>query len=144
MADKRPRGRPSLYSREVAEEICDRLARGESLLKICSSDHLPTDTCVRQWALDDREGFYSQYTRARDIGLDVRADRLEEKLTGEPDTQRARLLFDHDRWYLSKMAPKRYGDKVINEHGGSDGGAIAHEFRWAKSDSESVCDPSKS
>lgn len=123
MSDVAPksRGRPSLFTKEIAEEICERLAKGESLLAICADDHLPTDTCVRKWALEDREGFYSEYTRARDIGLDVRADALEAKLAGEPDTQRARLLFDHDRWYLSKLAPKRYGDKTVVEGPGPNG-----------------------
>lgn len=141
MADKRPRGRPSSYSREVADEICEKLAKGESLLAICEADHLPEESTVRGWALDDREGFFAKYTRARDIGLDSRADRIERRFMNEPDTQRARLIFDHDRWYLSKLAPKRYGDKLA--HTGEDGGAINHTFRWAQDDGEAVCDPSR-
>ncbi len=85
---------------------------------------MPGESTVRGWVVDDREGFSAKYTRSRDIGLDMRADRIEAKIMGEADTQRARLLFDHDRWYLSKLAPKRYGDKVTNEHTGADGGAI--------------------
>jgi len=121
MSDDAPatRGRPSLFTQAIADEICERLANGESLLRICDDDHMPAESTVRLWVVDDREGFSAQYTRSRDIGLDMRADRMEQKLMSEPDTQRARLLFDHDRWYLSKLAPKRYGDKVALT-GGSD------------------------
>jgi hypothetical protein len=114
MTAKRPRGRPSSYSQEVAAEICTRLAKGESLLSICEDDHLPEESTVRHWAVENREGFFADYTRARDIGLDARADRIERRFMSEPDTARARLIFDHDRWYLSKMAPKRYGDKLTH------------------------------
>lgn len=35
-----------------------------------------------------------------------------------------RLLVDTLKWKLSKMLPKVYGDKVLNEHTGKDGGPI--------------------
>lgn len=111
-SEPKPVGRPTEYTPEVAQEICERLAEGQSLRCICKDDHVPAESTVRLWVVDDREGFAAQYTRSRDIGLDCRADGIEEKIEGEADTQRARLLFDHERWYLSKLAPKRYGDKV--------------------------------
>jgi len=98
--------------------ICERLAQGESLRSICLTDESPAESTVRGWVIDDREGFSAQYTRARDIGLDCRADRIEERIDSIEDVSRARLIFDHERWYLSKLAPKRYGDKVQTEHSG--------------------------
>lgn len=38
--------------------------------------------------------------------------------------QRNRLRVDARKWLLSKMAPKKYGDKVTQEHTGANGGAI--------------------
>ena len=38
--------------------------------------------------------------------------------------QRNRLRVDTRKWLLSKLAPKKYGDKVLNEHTGAYGGAI--------------------
>jgi Bacteriophage Sf6, terminase small subunit-like len=35
--------------------------------------------------------------------------------------QRDRLRFDARRWYLSKLAPKRYGDKMAIEQSGNVG-----------------------
>jgi hypothetical protein len=118
---KGQRGRPSDYTPELALSICEKLASGLSLRVICSPDDMPAESTVRLWVIEDREGFSAQYTRSRDIGLDCRADRIEEKIESEGDTQRARLLFDHERWYLSKMAPKRYGDRITQEHTGKDG-----------------------
>ncbi len=148
---KRPRGRPSDYTPALAARICDRLAKGESLRAICRDEDMPHESAVRVWAINDvgadengKGGFYSQYARARDIGLDAMADEtleiadkpaigIKRKLgpTGQVietmavDTvDRSRLRVDTRKWYLSKLAPKRYGEKLTHEHSGIDGGAI--------------------
>lgn len=126
-----PGGRPSDYTPAIADEICTRLANGESLRAICRSDDaFPDESTVRQWVIDDREGFYPQYTRAREIGLDCRADALIEDAKQAKDAALGRLAFDADRWYLSKLAPKRYGDKLQQEVSGPDGGALT--VTWLK------------
>jgi hypothetical protein len=124
------RGRPSLYSEELADHICSRLAKGESLLSICSDDKMPCHSAVRAWAVDDYHGFYAKYARARDIGLEHHAElilkladeirpgqRTVSKATGMEVTEldqveRSKLQIDARKWYLSKIAPKRYGDKL--------------------------------
>jgi terminase small subunit-like protein len=70
-----------------------------------------------------------QYTQARDAGLDVMADEVLEisDRTSLPAVGRDRLRFDARRWYLSKLAPKRYGDQVRVETTGKDGGPIEHK-----------------
>jgi len=116
--------RPVEFTQELAAEICERLAAGESLLSICKDSRFPSDTAVRKWALEDRHGFSSQYARARDIGLDVRAERVLEiarSVTDSDDVPRARLEFDAERWYLSKLAPKRYGDAQTIKHADPNG-----------------------
>jgi hypothetical protein len=45
----RKRGRPSTYSFERAEFICERLAYGESLRQICSDESMPSRRTVFQW-----------------------------------------------------------------------------------------------
>lgn len=124
-------------------EICERLAAGESLLQICKSPGLPTPSTVRQWVVADWMGFAGHYTRAREAGLDVLAEQCltiaDNPAPGEvvevgPDGARKvtradqlghrRLQFDARRWYLSKLAPKRFGDRVATELSGPDGGPI--------------------
>lgn len=115
------RGRPSEYSQELADDICSKLAEGMSLRAICRGDDYPHEATVRHWAVENREGFFTQYTRSRDIGLDCRADALVEDAKIAKDAALGRLSFDADRWYLSKLAPKRYGDKSTTVHEDPDG-----------------------
>lgn len=141
-AAKRPRGRQTVYTKAVAKRICDRLAAGESLRAICKDPGMPPERTVRWWVIDNRHGFATQYEKARNLGLDCMADQVFEiaddasmdvvltpegpKVVGEV-VARSRLRFDARRWYLSKMAPKRYGDKLLQEHSGPDGGPIKTE-----------------
>lgn len=125
------RGRPTRYTKAVAARICAELAAGKSLRRVCREDEsLPTEATIRQWAAEDRNGFFSQYTRARDIGLDAMADQVMDIADGadteDGDVPRDRLRFDARRWYLSKMAPKRYGEKVALT--GEDGGPLKYQF----------------
>ena len=112
------------YTPEIAERICERLSAGESLRAICRDEDMPAESTVRLWALEDREGFAARYLRARDLGLDALADEVLDIADGEPDPVRGRLRFDARRWYLSKLAPKRYGERLSHEHAGPGGGAI--------------------
>ena len=136
---RRGRGRPTLYTEEIAEEICDRLANGESLNVICRDAHLPDEALVRQWAknvdeLPRLKAFSTRYTRARESGYEVIAESIlsfgTQDCTG-PDgyvdngeIQRLRLLSENRKWLLSKMLPKQFGDKVTQEITGEDGGAL--------------------
>lgn len=85
-------------------------------------------------------GFSDHYTRARDLGLDEMADDLLEisddgtndwmektinkgksneetiEVLNKEAVMRSRLRVDTRKWYLSKMAPKRYGDSRKIEH----------------------------
>lgn len=127
--EKRPVGRPSSYTPEIAAAICERLAAGQSLRAICRDEDMPAEATVRKWAVEDVNGFSAQYTRSRDIGLDAIADDVFEIADNQRgDPTRDRLRFDARRWYLSKLAPKKYGDKVTNEHTGRDGGAIVNRI----------------
>jgi hypothetical protein len=105
-------GRPTDYTSELANAICERLAGGDSLRSICQPEDMPAESTVRHWALENREGFFAQYTRARDVGLDCMADRVLADADTATDAAIGRLKMDARRWYLSKLAPKRYGDKL--------------------------------
>lgn len=118
------RGRPSTYTEEIAAAILDRLEQGESLLSICRTEGMPPENTVRRWVTEDREGFSAKYARSRDIGLDHQADRIIEIADTEEDPARARVMIDARKWHLSKMAPKRYGEKLTTELSGPNGGPV--------------------
>ena len=134
----------SKFDRKTADEILRRLAEGETLRAVCRDDEMPPESTVRRWALDDVDGFSAQYARAREIGYHSMADEILEisddgtndwmrrngqdqevswQANGE-HIQRSRLRVDSRKWLVSKALPKVYGDKVINEHSGPDGGPI--------------------
>lgn len=124
------RGGVSRFSHALAERICLRLSEGESLNAICSGDGMPAESTVRLWVLDDRSGFAARYARARDLGLDCLADQIltiantpclgiktVSKESGIETTEadmieHRRLQVDARKWYLSKLAPKKYGEKL--------------------------------
>lgn len=110
------RGRPTKYTPEIVERICAGLREGKSLRSICEGDDMPSEAAVRTWAQEDREGFYTHYARAREIGYGRMAEELLEIADEEnkDDTQRARLRVDTRKWLLAKALPKVYGDRITH------------------------------
>lgn len=125
-------GRPSKYTQELADEICERLARGESLLRICDDERMPTDRTVRNWTVE-HESFSSEYIRARETGMDAIAlEALDiadestrdvivnedgsERVNGEV-VARSKLRVDTRLRLLACWDPKRYGTQRL-EHSG--------------------------
>jgi hypothetical protein len=109
-----------VYTDALADEICDRLAEGEPLVRICDTPGFPAQSTVKKWALE-RADFGARYARARAIGYELLADEViaigdaSILYRGVPDNalvQQARLRSDNRKWLLSKMLPKVYGDKV--------------------------------
>jgi len=117
-AERARRGRPSAYTPEIGQIICERLAAGESLLSICRGDDMPPESTVRRWVLEDRDGFSASYARARDMQADHYADETIDIADNEEDAAKARVRIDARKWHASKVAPKKYGDKVALVGGG--------------------------
>lgn len=118
------------FSQELFDEICDRLANGESLRTICQDDDMPNKGSVFRWLAGDKK-LSDQYARAREeqadfifdevleIADDARNDWMERR--GEEDAgwvangehiQRSRLRIDARKWMAGKLRPKVYGDKL--------------------------------
>ncbi len=120
----------SEFTQEIAKVICDRLASGESLLKICRDDDMPSNVTVYKW-IQQQPSFASDYAHARELQADTIfdecldiADRVKlgvktiTKSTGveiiEADmTEHRRLQIDTRRWMAGKMRPKKYNDRYI-------------------------------
>ena len=149
-------GRPSKYSDAIALEICTELAQGISLREWCrSQEDRPHISTVMRW-LNENEEFQEQYARARDAQADFLADEILEisdnavndwmERQGKDDgagwvangehIQRSRLRVDSRKWLMSKMAPKKYGDKVTQEHTGAGGGPISLQVEFIETQHE--------
>lgn len=113
-------GRSSDFSQEMADLICEGISSGLSLRQICAEDDMPDKATVFRWLSRD-ETFRDQYARAREAQSDAmledildiadQYDNLQDKLDVE-HIQRAKLRIDTRKWAMSKLSPKRYGDKV--------------------------------
>ena len=68
-------GRPSEFSQEVVTAICERMAEGETLRKICSDPEMPSRNTVLRWVKND-DGFKKQYETARQACMDWYADEI--------------------------------------------------------------------
>lgn len=99
------------FSQEIADTICREIAEGRSLRAICAADGMPDKASVFRW-LDAHETFRDQYARAREQQAEHYAEELIEIVDSENDPARARVRMDARKWAASKLAPKKYGDKV--------------------------------
>ena len=114
-------GRPSSYSDEIADQICKRIASGEGLRAICRDEGMPGRQTVLDW-LDSEKflEFRAKYARAREAQGDYLDEEMQEVAnSATPESVHvARLRVLTMQWRASKLAPKRYGDKVELEHAG--------------------------
>lgn len=124
-------GRPTIYTEELAMKILTRISLGESVKTICYDKNMPNASTVHAWVLDDKEGFSKKYARARDIQAEVMFDDILEiaddgtndymtvtkgkesyNVEDREVTNRSKLRVDSRKWYLSKVLPKKFGEKM--------------------------------
>lgn len=106
-------GRPSDYTEEMGDEICARIAEGQSLRKICEADDMPSRSSVLRW-LHAQPEFEAKCARARTLQADVMDDLVLE--TAEDCTaanfQASRVKIAAYQWRASRLNPKRFGDRT--------------------------------
>lgn len=124
-------GRPTKYTQTIANTICDEIADGKSLRTIeVENPELPSRRTVFRW-LRKNEDFRHQYARAKEEAveamiediIDIADDGSNDLMTIQKGdrsyevenrevTNRSRLRVDTRKWIVSKLKPKKYGDKV--------------------------------
>ena len=115
----------SLYTQELGDEICHRIATGETLRTIIQDSHMPDRVTIYRW-LEVNEDFRNQYTHARSQQADHYFEQIIDESFASHDAQIGRLRVDALKWVASKMQPKKYGDKLEIETKGHS--AIAIQF----------------
>lgn len=132
--------RASAFTDEMADRICDRLANGESINAMCKDADMPSQATVFNW-LQQQPTFLEKYTRARE----AQADKLFDEILEIADSQegdvyikdgveftnydviaRAKLRVDARKWMAGKLRPKVYGEKIVQEQTGPEGGPVQH------------------
>lgn len=137
MATKSKTGRPSDYLPEVAADICALIASGESVLNITKRTGMPAQSTIYKW-LSEHEEFSEKYRRARETQADYFADEMigiaDECIPDAAEVAKAKLRIDARKWYVTKVAPRKYGERITNELVGQDGGPIQHEHKISPED----------
>ncbi len=121
-----------MYSPELADRICEAIVLSTKGIDALCEDHddFPAGRTVRLWLLT-REEFVPKYARAREAQMEqMGAELLEIADDGSNDTyvideetgatavnhdviNRSRLRVDTRKWLMSKLAPKKYGDRTV-------------------------------
>ena len=117
-----PAGRPSKFTPELAESICESLIAGDDLVAVCSAKNMPARSTVYQW-MDENPEFRTAIARAREGQADYMDHKIAvmiDKITPE-SAQADRVKLAALQWRAAKLKPRFYGDKVQNEHSGPDG-----------------------
>ncbi len=125
--------RPTDYTKELGNAICDRISLGESVRNIVKSEEMPSSSTIYRWLLDeDKQEFWEQYEKARNIQAELMFEELLEiaddgrndiytrenndgstyDVTNTDVISRSRLRVDTRKWYLSKVLPKKFGEKM--------------------------------
>lgn len=112
---------------EKFEEIKKRVISGESLRNILKGKEMPSPTTFYTWLSEDEKKL-EQYARITQIRADLIfedmlniADKTDKDVIVSSDGKeiinhnvinRDRLRIDTRKWILSKLHPKKYGDKL--------------------------------
>lgn len=140
-AAPRKMGRPSTFTKKIADEICRRMALGETLKEICADPKMPTQTGVAKWR-QARPDFDVQYVRAREDQMHAWADEIVYLIDnaemgynvkvplGSPEMERiqkdkvvtfkfrrhhldhAKARVDVRKWLMAKILPQVFGDRL--------------------------------
>ena len=135
-----PAGRPTIYSLDLADRICERLAAGESMRSVSRDPDMPCMATLFKW-IREIEEFSQQYAKAKTESADALVEDMlhiadneatqELTIDGNKVTVKdgasvahARLRVDTRKWAASKLKPKKYGEKIQQEITGENGGPV--------------------
>lgn len=117
------------WNKRWRAEVCSRVAAGNSLRSVCKADDLPSlSTVMKTLADPDEEAFNAAYRLAVEERaevmfeeiIEIADDTTDDVVEGEDGTskanhaavQRSRVRIEARKWSLSKMQPKKYGNKL--------------------------------
>jgi hypothetical protein len=109
-------GRPSDYTEELGDLICEGVSRKTPLARLCDeNEELPNLRTVYRWLRTHKE-FCHNYTRAKEDQADYLVEEALE-IADNPEIEPAdkRIRVDTRKWIASRFNAKKYGDKQYIE-----------------------------
>lgn len=101
------------WTPELVDKICDEIAGGSSIKDVCALPWSPSEPSIYRQMAKDAE-FANRINKARMAQQDHEVEacvRMADEATTE-DWQVVKLRIWARQWRASKLAPKRYGDKL--------------------------------
>jgi hypothetical protein len=108
---------------------------------------MPSVQTVLKWLREDKGGFVAQYARAKEEQADFMSEEMIDiaddgtndfmtiekgdmsyEIENKEVTNRSKLRVETRKWIISKLKPKKYGDKIDMELTGKNGGPIETKF----------------
>jgi len=123
MAGKKGQAPRVEFSQELFDAICELIADGKSVREICSADGMPDRKTFNQWRKRTPE-LEKQYALCRIDREDAIFDDIHWIADNEKDPKKAKVMIDAREWTLARMNGKKYGNRVMQELSGSDGGPV--------------------
>lgn len=127
-------GRPTIYTQEMAERICDAVSKNDVGLDALHKrfDWFPDSTTIYSWTFRNKD-FALMYREAVKHRTDMRAMNMLEESTNYADEDyyidalgnrrldpakvaAKKIKLDNDKWVSVKLLPRTYGDKLETTH----------------------------
>lgn len=122
----KPAGRPSKFTQEIADHICEQVMEGRDVTEICANDPgMPSRATVYRWTVAHPD-FAVQCARAREACADLELYRMKQlaESCNEENVNSTRVKLNHMQWRVMKIAPRLYGDRLTTQVTGHDGGPL--------------------
>jgi predicted secreted protein len=126
---EKKRGRPSSYTKEIADQMCELLSEGVPLREICRMEGMPYWRAVYRWMEAD-ENLSAHIARAREIGYDAIAEEClliadtpkfgqKQVMSDDGATTTVEDMLGHRKLQietrlklLAKWSPSKFGDRT--------------------------------
>ena len=93
--------------------VCERIAKGKSLVSICKRKGMPGYGAVTRWLREDAEGsLQTMYAQAREAQADYLADEIVAIADSKGEPAQVRNRVDARKWVAAKLRPRVYGEKL--------------------------------
>lgn len=108
-------GRPTIYNGKTFDVFLSRIMEGRGLVSVCRDKDMPSKTTIYEWLAESKD-LSDRYVKACAIRAEEIAEKMitkiEEVALDKDAIAQARLELDAKKWFLAKLAPKKYGDKL--------------------------------
>ncbi len=102
-------GRPTLYTLQLGEFICDHIENGGTLYSLCKGEDMPDRKTVARWRQT-----YPDFARNLHVARQIAADGMADEVVGIADEggEKAPLQVRTRMWLLGCYFPQTFGAKV--------------------------------